>query len=332
MGRVLVTGGAGYVGIHTVDALLSAGHQVVVVDSLENSTGADLQRVFSCPLIEADLNDEESVVAALSEHEIDAVLHLAAYAYVGESTEQPIRYWKNNVGGTVSLLSAMQRCKVTKIVFSSTCAIYGTPDTVPIDEAQPKRPINPYGMTKLVSEHLLDDAAAEGVRSVCLRYFNVAGADPQARFGERHDPEPHLIPLILDVAIGVRDSITIFGTDYPTPDGTCIRDYIHVCDLARAHVMALGHLESGGESLRLNLGNSTGFSNREIVEAVRRVTGAEVPIVEGERRPGDPAELVGANEAAARQLDWRPSYVEIDEIISHAWAWHQVRDHYADRA
>lgn len=253
-------------------------------------------------------------------------MHFAAFAYVGESVKNPAKYYWNNVAGTLTLLQAMCEAGVNKFVFSSTCATYGVPDTIPITENQPQHPINPYGRSKWMVEQILKDfSAAYGLRSVCFRYFNAAGADPDGQLGEDHNPETHLIPLVLQVALGQRDCVSILGTDYPTPDGTCIRDYIHVTDLAQAHMLGVRYLLDGGESQIFNLSNGNGFSVREVIETTKTVTGRPIAVTEKARRPGDPPVLVGSSEKAWQVLGWRPQYPELADIIRHAWCWHQNR-------
>jgi UDP-glucose 4-epimerase len=253
-------------------------------------------------------------------------MHFAAYAYVGESVSQPAKYYRNNVVGTLTLLEAMCEAGIKNFVFSSTCATYGVPQQIPISENQPQQPINPYGMSKLMVEKILSDFEhAYGLRSVRFRYFNAAGADPQGRLGEDHEPETHIIPLVLLTAMGKRESISVFGTDYDTPDGTCIRDYIHVTDLAQAHILGLDHLLKGGGSEVFNLGNGQGFSIQQVIEAARVVTGRPIPVTLADRRPGDPAILVGSGEKAKRLLGWQPQYADLETILEHAWQWHQKR-------
>jgi UDP-glucose 4-epimerase len=253
-------------------------------------------------------------------------MHFAAYAYVGESVSQPAKYYRNNVVGTLTLLEAMCDAGIKNFVFSSTCATYGVPEQIPVVENQRQQPINPYGMTKLMVEHILSDFDhAYGLRSVRFRYFNAAGADPQGRLGEDHSPETHILPLVLLTAMGKRESISIYGTDYDTPDGTCIRDYIHVTDLAQAHVLGLEYLLKGGSTEVFNLGNGQGFSIQEVIEAARVVTGRPIPVTLADRRPGDPPVLVGSGEKAQRFLGWQPEYADLKTILAHAWQWHQKR-------
>lgn len=318
---VLVTGGAGYIGSHTVRLLLAEGHEVWVYDNL--STG-HRQAVPADRLIEGELLDRVRVRTLLREKQIDAVVHFAASALVGESVTDPAKYYHNNVVATHSLLSAMLDAHVRRIVFSSTTATYGTPQRVPIREEEPQHPINPYGFSKLVIEQMLRDyAVAYGLRYAALRYFNAAGASPQGDLGEDHQPESHLIPLVLQVALGQRAALTIFGDDYPTADGTCIRDYVHVDDLATAHLAALQQIHDSGP-FELNLGTGRGASVLEVLEACRRITGHPIPAQVGPRRPGDPAELVADSRLAQQQLDWQPQYKQIEPIIETAWRWHRT--------
>ena len=280
------------------------------------------------PLIEGDLSDREKLIATIREFDISAVLHFASFIFVGESMSDPGKYFANNVGGTLSLLEAVRATGIKHLVFSSTAATYGMPEIVPITEDAPKEPINTYGDSKLMAEKLLywyDQIF--GIRSVALRYFNAAGADPEARIGEAHDPETHLIPLILDAVSGRRSHIGVYGTDYPTPDGTAIRDYIHVCDLATAHVRALEYLVAGGTSTAVNLGTGTGYSVEEVIASVERITGLPVPKRYEDRRAGDPPSLVANAERGAKLLDWKPEHSDIDTIVRSAWRWHQRTTH-----
>jgi UDP-glucose 4-epimerase len=323
---ILVVGGAGYIGTHAVLALQQAGYGVVVLDNLVYGHRELVETELKAELVVGDMNDRALLDQLFASHEIAAVMHFAAYAYVGESVTEPAKYYRNNVVATLTLLEAMLAAQVKHFVFSSTCATYGTPKTVPIPEDHPQAPINPYGATKLMVERILSDFdQAYGLKSVCFRYFNAAGADPNGRLGEDHNPETHLIPLVLQTALGKRDAISVFGTDYPTPDGTCIRDYIHVTDLATAHVLGLEYLLKGGSSSAFNLGNGSGFSVKQVIEAAEQVTGRSIPVVECERRAGDPAALIGSSERARSVLSWKPQYAGIQEIISHAWNWHQQR-------
>jgi UDP-arabinose 4-epimerase len=319
--RILVVGGAGYIGSHTALALADAGHEPVVFD---NMVMGHEWAVQWGPLIKGDLNDGDLLRHVLNEQGVDAVIHFAAYAYVGESVQNPRKYFDNNVGGTLTLLNAMLDSGVSDIIFSSTCATYGVPHNVPIDEAHPQTPINPYGETKLIIERALKwYGEAYDLNWAALRYFNAAGADPEGRIGESHDPETHLIPLVIDAALGKRGPVQIFGTDYPTPDGTAIRDYIHVLDLADAHIRALDYLRSGGANGAFNLGNGKGYSVREVVDSVQRISGQSVPFEEGPRRPGDPPELIGDATRASETLGWSPHYAELDSIVETAWRWHK---------
>jgi len=316
---VLVTGGAGFIGSHTCKALEAVGYQPVVFDNL--STGhADAVRFG--PFVKGDLRDRVAVEAAIKEHRVTAILHFAASAYVGESVVDPGAYYDNNVGGMIALLGAAQATGVEKFVFSSSCATYGIPETLPIVETTAQNPINPYGRTKLIGEQMLSDyAASSGLRYAALRYFNAAGADPDGKLGERHDPETHLIPLALMTAAGQRKVLSIFGDDYPTKDGTCIRDYIHVTDLARAHVLALDHLMAAKPSVCLNLGSGRGHSIREIVREIEMMTGRALPVQIEPRRAGDPASLTADPSLAAEVLGFRAENSDLKQIISDAAPW-----------
>ncbi|MEZ6136107.1 MAG: UDP-glucose 4-epimerase GalE [Pirellulaceae bacterium] len=318
--KILVIGGAGYVGSHTVRQLIRNGHEVSVYDNLSRGHS---KSVPPESLIVGELSDRAGLRQILIEREIEAVMHFAAFALVGESVAQPAMYYQNNVTATLELLEAMRAAGVWRIVFSSTTATYGQPEKVPISETTLQLPINPYGFTKLVIEHALTDYAhAYGFGCAALRYFNAAGASPDGDIGEDHDPESHLIPLVLQTALGQRERIGIFGEDYPTPDGTCIRDYIHVDDLADAHLRAL-HLLEPGSNLQLNLGSGHGHSVKSVIDACRRVTGHPIPTSIEARRPGDPAELIADSSLAGRVLGWTPKYVDIEAIVSTAWKWHQ---------
>ncbi len=322
--NVLVVGGAGYIGSHAVKLLGEAGHDVWVYDNLSRGHRA---AVPAGRLIEGEVADRPRLTATLREKRIDAVMHFAAFALVNESVNDPSLYYRNNVIAALELLDAMREAEVKKIVFSSTTATYGEPDTIPIPETTPQKPINPYGFTKLVIEQALADyAAAYGLAYAALRYFNAAGADPSGTLGEDHDPESHIIPIVLQVALGTRDRITIYGDDYPTPDGTCVRDYIHVCDLADAHLKALERLQPG-KGLCLNLGTGRGTSVREIVAACREVTGHPIPEVIGQRRAGDPPELVADARRAAAELGWTPRFTDVRQIVQTAWDWHRQHPH-----
>jgi UDP-glucose-4-epimerase GalE len=317
---VLVTGGAGYIGSHACKVLARAGYRPVVFDNLSRG---HREVVRWGPLVEGDLADRRRLAAALEQNQVSAVMHFAAYAYVGESVADPGMYYRNNLGGTLSLLEAMRESGVDRIVFSSTCATYGTPDSVPIRETAQQLPVNPYGETKLAIERALHwYGQAYGLRSVSLRYFNAAGADPDSETGELHEPETHLVPLVLQTALGQRPQIDIYGTDYPTPDGTAIRDYIHVQDLADAHLRALEHLGAGGASAALNLGTGRGHSVREVVRVAEAISGRRIPCRETARRPGDPPVLVADPRLAAEVLGWCPRLSDLDTIIRTALAWH----------
>jgi UDP-glucose 4-epimerase len=321
--KVLVTGGAGYVGSHAAALLLRRGHEVVVYDDLSRGHAGSIPEEI---LVRGELADGTGLAALLAERQIDAVMHFAAFALVAESVADPALYYRNNVVGTLSLLEAMRFAGVHRVVFSSTCAIYGEPERVPIREDALERPVNPYGFTKLAIERALADyACAYGFGYAALRYFNACGASPDGSIGEDHDPETHAIPLALAAALGRRECFTIFGTDYPTPDGTCIRDYIHVDDLAEAHLLALDRLEPQ-QGLCLNLGTGRGFSVREVVDSCRRVTGREIPVENGPRRPGDPPELVADPALARETLDWKARYVDLDRMVETAWRWHSTHE------
>ncbi len=323
---ILVIGGAGYIGSHVVQALQGAGYEVVVLDNLVYGHRELVERVLQVKLVVGDISDRPLLDELFATHSIAAVMHFAAYAYVGESVTAPAKYYRNNVAGTLTLLEAMVAASVKNFVFSSTCATYGMPEKVPIPEAHPQNPINPYGSSKLMVEKILADfEGAYGLKSVIFRYFNAAGADPSGELGEDHNPETHLIPLVLLAALGKRESVSIFGTDYPTPDGTCIRDYIHVVDLADAHLLGLEQLLRGGNSEIFNLGNGSGFSVRQVIETARQVSGKTLKVIEGDRRPGDPPILVGSSEKARKILGWQPRYPDIKDILIHAWNWHQRR-------
>ncbi len=322
--NLLVVGGAGYIGSHMVLHLLDAGHQVMVADNF--STGfRNAWGVSAAPVVsELDINDEAALARLFAGHRFDAVLHFASFIQVGESVSDPAKYYANNLSATLTLLQVMVRAQVRHFIFSSTAAVYGDPLRVPIDEEHPKAPINPYGRSKWMVEQVLGDFEhAYGLKSVCLRYFNAAGADPAGRVGERHEPETHLIPLVLQAASGRRPAITVFGRDYDTPDGTCIRDYVHVADLVDAHSLALDYLQQGGDSAAFNLGNGGGFSVQQVIETARRVTGREIPVLDAPRRAGDPARLVADARKARTVLRWEPRYGDLDTIVAHAWAWEQ---------
>jgi len=323
---ILVTGGAGYIGSHAVLALKQSGYEVIVLDNLVYGHRELVESVLQVELVVGDTNDRALLDDLFASRSIAAVLHFAAYAYVGESVLEPAKYYRNNVVGTLTLLEAMHTARIPALVFSSTCATYGEPTILPIPEDHPQAPINPYGRSKWMVEHILNDfERAYGLRSVQFRYFNAAGADPAGRLGEDHDPEAHLIPLLLLTALGKRESVSLFGTDYPTADGTCIRDYIHVMDLAIAHVLGLEYLLKGGETTVINLGNGNGFSVREVIEMARLVTQRPIAVRESTRRPGDPPVLVGSSAKARQLLGWQPQYSDLQTIIEHAWQWHQKR-------
>ena len=323
--NVLITGGAGYIGSHAVRRFLAAGHGVVVLDNLDRGHRAAVPSAV--PFEQIELARTDAVVDILRRHRIDAVCHFAALTYVGESVQQPLRYYENNVCGSLSLLKAMRTAGIGRLVFSSTAATYGEPAQMPIDETTPQEPINPYGFTKLAIEHALADYShAYGLQYAALRYFNASGASDENPIGEDHEPETHLIPLVLQVALGQREKIRIFGEDYPTRDGTCIRDYIHVDDLAAAHVAALEKLRPGSQ-LKLNLGTGQGASVKEVIDASRRVTGHEIPAEIVPRRAGDPPQLVADASLANKILGWQPKYTDIEAIVASAWKWHREHPH-----
>lgn len=318
---VLICGGAGYIGSHVNKLLNQKGYETVVFDNL---IYGHREAVKWGTFVKGDLAEEKDIESVFQTYKIDAVFHFAAFAYVGESVELPEKYYFNNVVNTLNLLKVMRRHGCSRIIFSSTCATYGEPDCVPITEEQNQNPINPYGATKLMVEQIFQDyEKAYGLRYVVLRYFNAAGADPEGEIGESHMPETHLIPLVLDAASGKRKNIKVFGVDYDTPDGSCVRDYIHVSDLADAHFLALLYLKQGGNSDFFNLGNERGTSVLEVIEAVKKVTGREFEVIYADRRPGDPAVLVGSCKKAERILGWRAKYTDIEEIAAHAWNWHR---------
>jgi len=322
---ILVTGGAGYIGSHAVKVLQQAGYQVLILDNLVYGH-QDIAETLGAELIVGDTNDRPLLDQLFRDRQISAVMHFAAYAYVGESVTQPDKYYRNNVVGTLTLLEAMVAADIKSFVFSSTCATYGIPQQIPMTEDHPQAPINPYGATKLMVERILQDFdVAYGLKSVIFRYFNAAGADPNGAIGEDHNPETHLIPLVLQTALGKREAITVYGTDYPTADGTCIRDYIHVNDLANAHVLGLQYLLQGNKSEIFNLGNGNGFSVKEVIDAAQEITGKSINVIFGDRRAGDPPALVGSSEKARNILNWQPQYADIKLILQHAWQWHQQR-------
>ena len=320
--RILVTGGAGYIGSHAVLALTDADHEVVVVDNLSCGHREVIEHLQRVSLVIGDIGDRTLMRRVFSENRIDAVMHFSAYAYVGESVRNPSKYYRNNVAAMIHLLDEVIEAGVRRFVFSSTCATYGSPQQMPIREDCPQNPINPYGASKLMAERILADYGhAYGLNSVIFRYFNAAGADPAGRSGEDHDPETHLIPLILDAVSGRRGNVSVYGNDYDTPDGTCIRDYIHVSDLARAHLLGVNLLMGGNPSDTFNLSTGRGYSVNEVIRAVERVTGRPVPVHTAARRAGDPAELVGDAGKAQARLGWVPEYPEIDTMVSHAFEW-----------
>ncbi len=319
MKTILVAGGAGYIGSHMVALLLERGYEVVVADNL--STG-HWQAAKGAKLRVGDLRDSAFLDRLFTEFKIDGVINFAAFSLVGESVTNPLKYYDNNVGGSISMLKAMDRHGVDKIVFSSTAAVYGEPEKQPIEETDRTEPTNPYGATKLAIEHMLRWCdGAYGIRHVALRYFNAAGANTEVGIGEDHSPESHLIPLVLKTALGQRSHIGIFGDDYPTPDGTCVRDYIHVRDLAEAHLLALQYLDNGGMSQSINLGSGDGYSVKEIIDTARTITGREIPAKVEPRRAGDPSVLIASNKKAADVLGWKPER-GLDVIIADAWHWH----------
>ncbi len=321
--RILVVGGAGYIGSHMVKLLNQRGFEVTVLDNLSNG---HRDAVRGARFVLGDLYEREILDELFEETHFDGVMHFASYIQVGESVREPAKYYRNNVFKTQNLLDVMVAHRVRHCIFSSTAAIFGEPVHSPIDEDHPKQPINPYGRGKWMVEQMLEDYdAAYGLKSVCLRYFNAAGADPDGELGERHDPETHLIPLALQAATGRRPQITVFGKDYETPDGTCIRDYVHVNDLGEAHLLGLQRLWDGGGSAAYNLGNGNGFSVQEVIDTARAVTGREIPVAYGERRPGDPARLVADSRRARAELGWQPRRADLATIIADAWRWEMDR-------
>ncbi len=317
--KILVVGGAGYIGSHMVKMLLEHGHRVIVFDNLSSGYR---DAVLGGTFIKGDLADKEKLDDVFARLMPEAVMHFASHIQVGESMLYPSKYYMNNFTNTLNLLDTMVKYQVRNFIFSSTAAIFGEPEYAPIDEMHPKNPVNPYGRSKLMVEQVLADYdRAYGLKSVCLRYFNAAGADPEGMLGERHEPETHLIPLVLQAVSGKRANIQVFGRDYDTPDGTCIRDYVHVVDLCAAHLLALGKLMATGVSSQYNLGNGTGFSVQEVINAAEYVTDTVVNLVEGNRRAGDPAILVADATLARSELGWTPQYSDLEEIIAHAWQW-----------
>lgn len=323
---ILVTGGAGYIGSHTVLALSKAGYRVIVLDNLVSGHREFVADIFQVELVVGDICDRPMLDRLFAKYKIAAVLHFAAYIAVGESVSDPAKYYRNNVSGTLTLLEAMVAANVKKLVFPSTCAVYGMPKQVPMTEDHPKDPLNPYATSKWMMEQMLVDFdRAYNLRSIVFRFFNAAGANSEGLLGEDHHPETHLIPLVLLAALGKRESISICGTDYPTPDGTCLRDYIHVSDLANAHILALEYLLGGGKSEVFNLGNGNGFSVREVIETAKEVTGKALKIMECDRRPGDAPILVGSSDKVREILGWYAQYPDVSKIITDAWQWHQQR-------
>jgi len=319
--KILVVGGAGYIGSHMVKDLLDADYDVITLDDL--STG-HLELLPGGEFIEGSLGDTVLLDKLFSTHKISAVMHFAAFSLVGESVEKPLKYYRNNMATTAELLDSMIRHKVKRFIFSSTAAVYGEPVEIPITESHPCNPTNPYGRSKIAVERMLKDCdSAYGLKHISLRYFNASGADESGDIGERHTNETHLIPLILEVANGRRENINIFGTNYPTHDGTCIRDYIHVSDLTQAHLLALEALLSGGKSAVYNLGNNRGYSVREVIELARKLTGKPIPAIEADRRPGDPAILIASSDKIKKKLGWKPKFEDLENIIKTAWIWHQ---------
>lgn len=321
MSKVLVVGGAGYIGSHMVWYLGQLGVEVVTFDDLSSG---HRDAVLHGEFVQGNMADRVALDALFGRHDFDAVMHFASFIQVGESVQDPAKYYRNNVTNTLTLLDAMRDHGVKRFIFSSTAAVFGEPQRTPIDEAHPQQPINPYGRSKWMIEQVLADYdRAYGLKSVCLRYFNAAGAHPQALLGERHEPETHLIPLVLQAASGRRSHISVFGQDYDTPDGTCVRDYVHVLDLAEAHALALNHLVAGGESEVFNLGNGDGYSVSQVIDTVSRVTGRPVQVQYQPRREGDPARLVADAAKIQKKLGWTPRYPALDDIVAHAWAWEQ---------
>jgi UDP-glucose 4-epimerase len=319
--NVLVTGGAGYIGAHCCKELYLQGYHPITID---NFVYGHKESVKWGDFYQGDIGNPDHLRDCLKKYKIDAVMHFAAYAYVGESMEDPLKYYTNNVFNTINLLNLLLGHHIKYFVFSSSCATYGNPVSVPIYEDHQRKPINPYGRTKRMIEEILEDLdAAYGLKFISLRYFNAAGADPEGDIGEKHDPETHLIPLVLDVAAAKSNAITVFGTDYQTEDGTCIRDYIHVTDLARAHILALEKLRDGSKSSFLNLGQGKGYSALEVMEKAKEGTGKAINVVNSDRRPGDPPVLVASNQKAIQQLGWKPELSNLDDIIRTAWNWHR---------
>jgi UDP-glucose 4-epimerase len=316
---ILVIGGAGFIGSHMVKCLLQHGEKVIVIDNLENG---HRDAVIGAKLIEADLRRRDQLEPVFQKHDIECIMHFAAYASVGDSVRNPSKYYENNVTGCYTLLEAVRAHKIEKIIFSSSAAVYGEPINVPIPEDHPKNPTNPYGETKWVMERMLQwYGRAYGMRSISMRYFNAAGADHEGRIGEDHAPEEHLIPVAFLAALGKKDCLRIFGTDWKTPDGTCIRDFVHVNDLAEAHFLALQSLRKGNATTAYNLGNGQGFSVKQVIDTVEKVIGRKVPVEPAPRRAGDPERLIASSSRAKAELGWNPRYPDLETIIQHAWAW-----------
>jgi UDP-glucose 4-epimerase len=320
MKEILVVGGAGYIGSHMCKYLYQNGMQPVVLDNLSYG---HRQAVQWGPFYEGDMVDTALLKKIFAKHNIEAVMHFAAFCYVGESVTHPLKYYQNNVSATLTLLTEMVAHNILNFIFSSTCATYGEPERLPLLENFPQNPINPYGRSKLMMEQILNDLDhANGMKSVCLRYFNAAGADSEGEIGEDHDPETHLIPIVLQTALGQWDELTIFGSDYPTKDGTCIRDYIHIQDLAQAHHLSLLHLLEGGESKKYNLGNGNGYSVLDVIKSAESITQKKIPYSYAERRPGDPATLVGSSALIIEELNWKPEFTSLESVLTTAWNWH----------
>ncbi len=326
MKSVLVVGGAGYIGSHMVLCLQQAGIHTVVLDDLSSGHKEVIAAITGCELVQGDLGDKALLRQLFQRYQFDAVMHFAAFIQVGESVEKPAMYYDNNVVKTLSLLDVMREFAIFNFIFSSTAAVYGEPQYSPIDVSHQKAPVNPYGRSKWMLEQILADYdVAYGLKSTCLRYFNAAGADPEGRTGESHDPETHLIPLILQAAAGKRESIAVFGRDYDTPDGTCLRDYVHVSDLCAAHLLALEKMMKTGQSARYNLGNGQGFSVQQVIDMAAQVTGKKIKVVDAPRRQGDPARLIADASLAEKELAWLPKFSDLPTIIEHAWQW-ELRD------
>jgi UDP-glucose 4-epimerase len=322
---ILICGGAGYIGSHIVAALIEKKEEFVILDRMGNGRE---QAVLGSRIYDGDLNDKTSIERVFMENEIDAVIHLAASSQVGESMSQPLAYYHNNVGGTLRLLEAMNKFRVSRLVFSSTAATYGNPENIPIRETDRALPTSAYGETKLAIERMLYwTEQAHGIKPIILKYFNVAGAHESGKIGEDHKPETHLIPMALQVALGQRERLHIYGEDYPTKDGSCIRDYIHVMDVAEAHLLAISKLRNGGASATYNLGNGEGFSVKEVIETVRKVTGHPIPVEITGRRTGDPAILIASSELVRKDMNWYPKRLSLEEMVSSAWKWHQQHPH-----